>query len=421
MASPFVEVSFPLVGNTVGFPSRLVVQSSEFKHEIATLTFGHKGAYYPQFMTGTPVYIRYGTRDNLDTFVGYVDHVQPSTAVSSAKPELSSGEHTFTVVCVGATWLMKSGGQRVFSGLSGHSIASQLLTRYGLAADADPHSRVWPMRVQPGISDWSFLVDLAHDIGYTVLPERTLVRFHASTRDFAALARESITFNADKAVRNGIALAQPHISKFVARLGENVPDSSGTTRSRRIAYSYDIKRNSVTQVVDETGANTLLTTQQPSPVFTQYATSLSSGESMSDSASALSGTREDSRWHITATATLAGDARVRAGRLIYTKNLPNEYSGYWYVRSCTHSFAFDSGPSLRPGTYTMSVDLGRDGTGDSYSAPSSHPTRALGIEQPPLTKLTDKGTWRSAYTTPLVAPAPEVVQPSYVKRRLANR
>jgi hypothetical protein len=81
--------------------------------------------------------------------------------------------------------------------------------------------------------------------------------------------------------------------------------------------------------------------------------------SLSDAKFIAEDIAEGYRYNYRGTATLAGNANVKVGEVIYLDNLDQNMSGYWTVLSVSHIFG--SGNMA----YQIQVELGADKVGDS--------------------------------------------------------
>lgn len=403
MGQPFVSASFPLTGLSVGNVTRFQLRNGEYEHEHAVITLSGQSNFFPDFLTGSPVLVNWGTPDKGETFVGYVVMVKPSVATrpGGAVTQLPSGS-SIDVHCLGASFLLKEGRQQVFIGNTADQIAVQVAGDYQLQVFAEANPRIWTTYGQAGLSDWAFLVSLAHDIGYTLYMKNTHLRFHSRTLEIARGASSALVYDfTEGGSTNGLP-NDAQIMSFTPTIG-NIMGADGTSRARRVLYDLDRRTNTLIQIQDNSGPPTALATLSQPPLFTQYVTD-KSADSLQEASQWLNDLGEDTRWYITATAEVQGDVGLLPAHLVYFRNLPSDFSGYWYIKSVTHDIrlAPSQGSSMQP-TYTASLELGRDGFGDSIGEPTSLPVRFtnslsdLGVPQESIStsQLTAQGFWRA--------------------------
>lgn len=406
MGQPFANVTFPLSGNDLGQVARFRLRGAEFEHQIGIITLNSTALIYPDFLSGSPVIVEYGTTDVNDLFVGYVMFAKPSVSPKPTAPAALPVGQSVDIYCWGATFPMREQRQRVFVGLTSDQIAQKIASPYQLNLFAKQDYRVWPTYAQASQSDWSELVQLAHDVGYTVYPHGTQIRFHDRLLEVQRRASVALSFDLLGAGTNGTLPQSRQILSFDPVIG-NV-GTVDNPRSRKVIGNVDRRSGAAISAQDRTGPARIIAPLGQDPIFTQYVLDHES-DNLSDALTWLTDIGEDNRWYITATAEVQGDARLLPAHPAYFANLPSDFSGYWYIRSVDHDIKMYPGPagaSLNS-TYTCKLGLGRDGFGENSVAPSSVPQRVMtdlqdlgsSTESVQTSQLTAQGYWRSAFQT----------------------
>lgn len=349
MAETSVDLVFPFNAlRSVSNIYRATLRRREFSHEMLIVrTWGYTTQQL-NVRTGDPVAAHLKGRGDIPVeFVGHVHHISED---NHPMEQERATEHT--IVCVGPTFKMKNGRQKIWKNMLPSDIARQILREHRLTADVENS----PMRLtfhQAGESDWSFLCRLANQIGWVVYPVGPVVHFHSRDRDTIHNIR-----SATKLVRSGADSGwdrPPEIREFCPRLGDI--EQPGTAKGQRIVRGVDPR---TAQIVSNqhTGKPTLPTRTSAQPgALTIYEKGVVANSGYLAQArshgSALRG-----KWSYTATATSVGIGRTKPTDTLYLEGLRGGYDGYWTVIGV--DLIYES-----KAYFFMETELGTDSLGSS--------------------------------------------------------
>jgi hypothetical protein len=111
----------------------------------------------------------YGERNRAATFYGYV--------YSTEKAQEFQKQTITRVSCLGATWVMRSVGPRLFANRTAQSMCEELVRPHGLGVRVPATATyVYPRFAQVDHTDWEALCEVAHLSGLYAAPQNGVVR-----------------------------------------------------------------------------------------------------------------------------------------------------------------------------------------------------------------------------------------------------
>lgn len=172
-----------ITGYDYGTPLRVEGRSVTASHQVAIFDFSTTMKVQPP--AGTPVAAVWGYPPmGLKRFYGYVHHVE----------ELSGGAHlTYRVFSIGCSSPMNNETPRVWTNVTGSSIAAEVAGRYGFRCVLNKSNTVLPFWSQTNESDFAMLTRLADQIGYDFWFDGTSMYFMDPSRLLSGTSSQPIT------------------------------------------------------------------------------------------------------------------------------------------------------------------------------------------------------------------------------------
>lgn len=308
----------------------------EQKHDVVTIVVPQDTPDAHRYESDRPVAISWGNSvRRKSNWYGYINHVQ--SAYTS-----QDGSAALKVVCIGTTSVFRDEHSRQWKKRTIPSVIQEIATKQRFRVVMDPHAVVWPSLTQHGESDWKFMNSLAERIGYTL--------FAVGTTLYLRLRTKALKTPAD--VVPVLSTLDHSLDLFKPVTGATAPQG-GDLASREV-WGVDPRRNVAFYKKTQpsvagfgAAAHTATRTRTVSRAVT----------SLEEAGSVLTGLAEANRLYLTATASAAGDARVRAGSVVFVKDVSAGDCGFWYVTAADHSVVGHR--------HSMSLLLGRDSAGSA--------------------------------------------------------
>lgn len=377
-------------------PTALTISQREFCHDIAIAHLPIERAGSARYDTGTPVDIRWGTRfpNSRNRFYGYVHHTEPVYTRGGANVRTQ----TLKTVCIGASYRLKQPRQRVWKKRTVSSVVQETINGVKFSGEIEAHPQVWESLTNPGQSEWMFLAELAHRVGFAFYVSNTDAHFHNRITRFRRLQASAPVFTAQQpdALNDG-----DDVYSFHPVVGETTPD--GGDNAIRVVQGVDPRFVRAIAAVDREGIpiNEQLAKFSFAPEFLKYEAGVVAGN-IGAAQALLEGMADKNRWHYVAKAEVVGVPSIRQGSPVFFDGLGLRDSGFWYVEGVEHVIR----PSINGGDYRMYLDLGRDSSFLTKARPDEATARRVvrqrfdpfGTKKAalPPTSLVG-GFWRSAW------------------------
>lgn len=300
---------------------------------------------------GTPVHFTYSS-SNADgySFYGYIaSHRKLSTQGASRVAGMVTLPVQYTLT--GSSMPMQNAVSRSFLNTSASSIARQIATANQLAAYVTVSPRTFPAKIQAAVSDFSFLQDLAAQVGFECWVDNSLLYFVDP-----AVSIDPAGSGAPLLRRDMAPGVWDSLSAFEATVGETDPSGSYLT-----SYTASTLRSASGQLATASAVPVRVSPGKSSaPAFGRVvkgriASSYAEAQAVANAAMSTQ------RYWVSATATCDGDTRLRPGRTVSLAGnaLPGADQGAWRICQATHRISLD--PLLRAhNTYFVDLELGRD-------------------------------------------------------------
>lgn len=328
---------------------------AEFQHEIVQCEIPRTRANVRRYSSGTPVQITWGLSIAMKhTFVGYVSNVDPQF---SSQDMTNGNERSLTLVCIGASYMLKDGGFLTMKSVSASTVARRLgeSTRFD-TTNVQAHPYLAPLWAQAGRSAFSFLNDLAHESGYTHYVRGLSLYFHDRLRALSTLGAAPLFTPRSQ---GGWLL------DFDGSLGTTT--GSGGDLLRRTAHGVNPRTGKEFAAVNNGGTRRpLLGRERMTPMFSGGATLVA--DDYGDAASRLSAIEGTNELALQAKIRTRGSMRVYVGGAVQIQGLDSANDGLWFVSSVEHYLTAKQ-------EFVTKATIGRDALGGVVLPPQ--PARTI--------------------------------------------
>lgn len=321
----------------------------EYRHDVAMITVPVDTPDAGRYVSGRPLSIAWGNSvQRSDNWYGYINHVEPLYSELGDEPRLQ-------VYCIGATRVFRGENSKQWKSRTIPQVITDIASKKRFRVESDPHTTVWPTLTQHGESDWKFMVGLAQRIGYTLTSVGTTLQ----------LRKRSTSMKND-------GLAIPVLSPSLFTLNElktsyGATSPQGGDLAMREVWGVDMRRNQPIYK-KQSPPSPKFGTASAEPVHNRIVTG-HVASSLAEASAKLEGLAEANRLYISGAATAPGNVRVRAGALVFVKDVSLADWGFWFVKGVEHT--------IQGHDHTMEIDLGRDSVGsDRVTDPPTVTSRA---------------------------------------------
>lgn len=219
-------------------------------HDVAKIRVADSDAHL--YATGTPATFFWGkSGDGRRAIRGYVDSAGP--VASSGR----DGRGWVDITFVGASWVFKQAGQRVWQNTTLRQVIRELATEHRFSFRTDSTSLRFAQLIQHGQSDWAFLRHLAEQHGMLLRADNTQLTLVDPLQELARTLSTTPILSVDR----------PADARIRTLSGGNagIGDGFGKTRNR-VSYGVDEVSKEVVATRAHDRANTTVNT----PIFTEY-------------------------------------------------------------------------------------------------------------------------------------------------------
>jgi hypothetical protein len=233
---PTRNVTFPLSPSfgLVFLTARLDQQFNS--HDVLTIKYAGKIEETLNFVgSGDPVKFDYSGAGSTKTWVGYVHKIIPSTVA----------ENTTTIVCISATYLLKTTRQKIYKKVTADQIVEKVCKQYGLKAVTQRHPRVFASISQAGQSDWQLLRRLAKQTGFGLKITGTTVYFMSKDKLSSASAARAPYFFKENAANVRTIASMGTIVEFTPEISDEAPDMAGATVDRVVSGLHSTNNKTI--------------------------------------------------------------------------------------------------------------------------------------------------------------------------------
>jgi hypothetical protein len=233
---PTRAVTFPLSPSfgLVFLTARLDQQFNS--HDVLTIKYAGKIEETLNFIgSGDPVEFEYSGAGSTKTWVGYVHKIIPSTVA----------ENTTTIVCISATYLLKTTRQKIYKKVTADQIVEKVCKQYGLKAVTQRHPRVFSSISQAGQSDWQLLRRLAKQTGFGLKITGTTVYFMSKDKLSSASAERAPYFFKENAANVRSIASMGTLIEFTPQISDEAPDMVGATVDRVVGGLHSTNNKTI--------------------------------------------------------------------------------------------------------------------------------------------------------------------------------
>jgi hypothetical protein len=233
---PTRTVTFPLSPSfgLVFLTARLDQQFNS--HDVLTIKYAGKIEETLNFIgSGDPVEFEYSGAGATKTWVGYVHKIIPSTVA----------ENTTTIVCISATYLLKTTRQKIYKKVTADQIVEKVCKQYGLKAVTQRHPRVFSSISQAGQSDWQLLRRLAKQTGFGLKINGTTVYFMSKDKLSSASAERAPYFFKENAANVRTIASMGTLIEFTPQISDEAPDMVGATVDRVVGGLHSTNNKTI--------------------------------------------------------------------------------------------------------------------------------------------------------------------------------
>lgn len=377
-----IQVAWPTTKGPVRPPATVDVRQTEFRHEMAVLTYYAEPHAVQRYKEGTPLHIRWGKLPNtVADYYGTVLYI---------RPHVENEKHSVRVVCIGTSYPLKDVTPEVHINQSVEQVVSRIAAHARLDLVRDPASMKWPMLVRTAKeTGWEYLLRLAHRQGYTLFVNQAMMHFYDPVKMLLANKESWPILQYHYGRGNDF---RGDIVSFTPVLGDQgVPGYE--QRSYRM-LSVDPVSGGVIGATDH-GVIKSLAAAKAAPKFGGFLAG-HPAHSIAEAQAYVQGMRADQRWVHKATARIYGNAKIRQGMGVYLSGVSAESDGLWYVSEALHLISAEKHPQQY--RYFTDLTLLRDSR--EISAVTQVPRRALRNRSTHTpTPVLSKGQWVSRHQT----------------------
>jgi len=214
------EVEFPkapdmeliLIGSTL----HLSIED----HDLLELKFkGHLTEKDQAIISGDPVKFNYRSQKLKSTWVGYVYKI--------VEDNTWQGGNT-TIICIGASYLLKQTDQKIFLNLTADQCVSRIAKKHGFTGITQRHPRQRDSIVQAGQSDWHVCKRLARQTGFAFFADNTTLFFVSKDKIYSSKKDSAPYFRYINKEKDGVVTREQRLAgtimSFTPHISDNTPE-----------------------------------------------------------------------------------------------------------------------------------------------------------------------------------------------------
>lgn len=305
------------------------------------------------------------------SFYGYVSFIEPE-AITRKGFVNNSPLQKAHVVCLGASYDMKTKKNRAWTGQTLPQIVDTIAKDYGYSYDVPADSFVFPRLTQHQESDWSFLVKTCTQVGYKVTATGAHIHVYDPFKTISrAMPYAELTTMTE--TQGNVAYGPGRIMEFRGTFGSVTPEGSSN------AFSFESLSNDGKIIQYDTSDESMGLGEVVPARFTDGMAVNATSQAIIQKY-ALAAVRNRAPYH--AEAVVTGIPEVLPGSLVKLTKYNGAFDGFWMVQKVTQKVSRSN--------YITELKLVRDSTNDSNPVDSSG--QAYLIPDSPVLK---NGIWKS--------------------------
>lgn len=338
---PLSEV--PLTGRV----TRFEWSQARYMHDFGMLQLMDWNIDPSAVVSGTPIKITATVETDRKTYYGYIHHTR----------HVKSSHNNYTeIYLIGDSYVMKQAEQSIYHNVTAADVVKKIAKKHGFAYDVAPHPRVYPQIVQAGESDWSLMVRLAKQSGYTLRSEGATLFFKPLAEDFDKyknVANNYFAVPPDSVVK-------PRLYRIEPIIGESL--EYGDAYKAAVAVSGVDTKTGVPFAVVNTRQPSGLRGQVLPEFFDRY-DSQKTAPDLKTARYEAEAVDQLNRFPYRANALLFGSPSLRPDMPVYISNTDSQLDGYWNVLEVCHTMDSDN--------FSADVVLGTDTLGGKEVPPNN--------------------------------------------------
>jgi phage protein D len=366
-----------------------VLHQKRYHHEIIQLTFLDWGVDYDDVTAGSPIKVIIESEKERREFYGYVHHV---------KGHKTPGTNFVEVVAISSSFSFKTQTQKVWKNITADAIIKQIAAKHNFVAYTVPHPRVYPQVAQAGHSDWSFMVRLAKQCGYSLRTENTELYFQPMLEEYTKYRQEAPVFSMAPEWIGGTS-----IYSFVPLVGEDM-HLDGDIKGATAVAGVDASSKKPVKVTEQT--RNRATRERVQTEFFDRIDTDTVVPDIQTAAHEAKSVEDRNTFPYRATVEVMGHPNLRPDKTIYLDGLGVDYSGFWTILGTEHIIVREDSNSE---VYTCKLLVGTDSLGKADAwvdaktilSPDYSPKRSI---LPNVKQTTVKPTTSFKKTTNNISP-----------------
>ena len=164
-----------------------ILEEDIYMHSRLELQFkGRPFQKQDSIVSEDPVVFTYSSGKTTSTFRGYVSYVNQMN---------NMGGSNTTVVCVGASYVLKNTDQKIFAKTTADQVIQKIAAKHGFSCTVQKHPRLRDAVVQSGQTDWQLCTSLAKQTGFALLVDNTHITFVSKDKIYNSKKASAPYFN----------------------------------------------------------------------------------------------------------------------------------------------------------------------------------------------------------------------------------
>jgi hypothetical protein len=214
------EVEFPKAPDMELILIGATLHLSIEDHDLLELKFkGHLTEKDQAIVSGDPIKFDYRSQKLKSTWVGYVYKIVENNTWQ--------GGNT-TIICIGASYLLKQTDQKIFLNLTADQCVSRIAKKHGFTGITQRHPRQRESIVQAGQSDWHVCKRLARQTGFAFFADNTTLFFVSKDKIYSSKKDSAPYFRYINRENDGVVTREQRLAgtimSFTPHISDNTPE-----------------------------------------------------------------------------------------------------------------------------------------------------------------------------------------------------
>ena len=373
--SPNVDVAIDNVPTDYLQMQRIIVEEEENKHTMVVIDFSGMSPDIVADYIDKPIKIKidFSNLSGIE-FFGYIVFLEPTSVTNHGLVEGSPFQLT-RLYCMGASYVMKSKNSKSWENVTLSDIALKIADTYKLSVAVPKDDYRFTRLTQTNQSDWSFLVETATKLGYSVSVTGT----HIHIWDPYTLLSRNISYSVLTNIIGNAGNITPSIGQILSFEGRIGAVTSSASRTPDTLH-----------VLDRDGSLMTISsslTDEPSgfgdSLESKFTNTISTNADTYEMGKRLVSGNLRKKFSNTANVLITGSPEIRPGGIVKINKYNSKLDGFWYVTSTKHE--------LTKSELISTIKIATDGT--AVSTPTYNKTEVY--VDPPTPSLL-KSTWVSS-------------------------